>query len=72
MGFLDDFEHLAQVCGAMEQASIEVGRTVQTISAGGGLPVPYKAEQHYIDLDPYFQLWHATRNRMQDKFGQAI
>ncbi len=67
-----DFEHLAQVCGAMEQACIEVGRTVQTISAGGGLPVPYKAEQHYIDLDQYYQLWQATRNRLQDKFGHAI
>ena len=31
-----DIEHLAQVCGAMEKACIEVGRTVTTISAGGG------------------------------------
>ena len=32
----------------------------------------YKAEQQYIDLDQYYQLWHATRNRLQDKFGHAI
>ncbi|MCC7336200.1 MAG: diaminopimelate decarboxylase [Pirellulaceae bacterium] len=67
-----DFEHLAQVCVAMEQACLEVGRTVKTISAGGGLPIPYKAEQTYVDLEQYYQLWHATRNRLQDKFGHAI
>jgi diaminopimelate decarboxylase len=67
-----DFEHLAQVCVAMEKACEEVGRTVKVISAGGGLPVPYKADQEFIDIAQYFDLWHATRNRLQDKFGHAI
>ncbi len=67
-----DIEHLAQVCGAMEVACAEVGRTVTTISAGGGLPVPYQKHQSYVDLEQYYQLWHATRNRLQDKFGHAI
>jgi len=67
-----DFEHLSQVCTAMEQACLQVGRTIQTISAGGGLPIPYRPEQSYIDLEQYFQLWHATRNRLQDRFGHAI
>jgi diaminopimelate decarboxylase len=67
-----DFEHLAQVCGAMEKACTLVGRTVKTISAGGGLPVPYKSDQTYVDLDKYFQLWHAIRNRLQDQFGHKI
>lgn len=67
-----DFEHLSQVCSAMEKACLEVGRTIKTISAGGGLPIPYKPEQSYIDLEQYYLLWHATRNRLQDKFGHAI
>jgi len=67
-----DIEHLAQVCGAMEKACMEVGRTVTTISAGGGLPVPYKQNQTYVDLAKYYELWNATRNRLQDKFGHAI
>ena len=67
-----DFEHLSQVCSAMEKACLEVGRTIKTISAGGGLPIPYKPEQSYIDLEQYYQLWHDTRNRLQDKFGHAI
>lgn len=67
-----DIEHLSQVCGAMEKACEQVGRTVTTISAGGGLPIPYKSDQSYVDLDKYFQLWNTTRNRLQDKFGHAI
>jgi diaminopimelate decarboxylase len=67
-----DLEHLSQVCGAMEQAAIQVGRTVTTISAGGGLPIPYRPEQHYVDLEKYFQLWDETRHRLQDRFGHAI
>ena len=67
-----DFEHLSQVCTAMEQACQQVGRTVRTISAGGGLPIPYKPEQQYVDIDQYFELWDATRNRLQDSFGHPL
>jgi diaminopimelate decarboxylase len=67
-----DLEHLSHVCGAMEQAAIEVGRTLTTISAGGGLPVPYKADQSYVDLDAYFKLWDATRKRLEDTFGHKL
>ncbi len=37
-----DLEHLSQVCAAMESTCRNIGRTVTTISAGGGLPVPYR------------------------------
>jgi diaminopimelate decarboxylase len=67
-----DLEHLAEVCGALEKAAVEVGRTLTTISAGGGLPVPYKPEQTYVDLDAYFKLWDATRKRLEDKFGHKL
>jgi diaminopimelate decarboxylase len=67
-----DLEHLQQVCGAMERVVLQVGRSVTTISAGGGLPVPYREGQERIDLDRYFQLWNQTRNRLQDRFGHPI
>ncbi len=67
-----DLEHLAQVCGALEKAAIEAGRTVTTISAGGGLPVPYREGQTYVDLAAYFKLWDATRKRLEDKFGHKV
>jgi diaminopimelate decarboxylase len=67
-----DLQHLSQVCEAMEKTAVAVGRTVTTISAGGGLPVPYRDGESFVDLDAYFQLWDATRNRLAEKFGHSI
>jgi diaminopimelate decarboxylase len=67
-----DLEHLAQVCTAMESVARQVGRSVTTISAGGGLPIPYKEGDEYVDLDEYFQLWDQVRQRLQNEFGHAI
>ncbi|MGN6544280.1 MAG: diaminopimelate decarboxylase [Aureliella sp.] len=67
-----DLEHLSQVCAAMEATCRNIGRTVTSISAGGGLPVPYRPEQSYVDIQAYYDLWNATRNRLQDAFGHEV
>lgn len=67
-----DLEHLAQVCGAMEKTAAKVGRSITTISAGGGLPTPYREGQTYVDLDQYFQLWDASRKRLEGQFGHKL
>lgn len=67
-----DLEHLSRVCAAMEDAALETGPQVTSISAGGGLPVPYRDEEQYVDLDAYFQLWDSTRRKLQDRFGHAV
>jgi diaminopimelate decarboxylase len=67
-----DLEHLSQVCAAMERVVAQVGRTVTTISSGGGLPVPYRAEETFIDLDQYYQLWDASRNRISESLGHKV
>ncbi|MDH3717089.1 MAG: diaminopimelate decarboxylase [Planctomycetota bacterium] len=67
-----DLQHLSGVCDAMEQAARHVGPQLNSISAGGGLPVPYKEGEAYVDLDAYFQLWDATRNRLADRWGHAL
>jgi diaminopimelate decarboxylase len=67
-----DLEHLAQVSGALEKAAHEVGRSLTTLSTGGGLPIPYRAGQTYVDLDAYFRLWDATRRRLEDAFGHRL
>jgi diaminopimelate decarboxylase len=67
-----DLEHLAQVCGAMEETVAEVGRSVHTISAGGGLPVPYRESQSYVDLDRYFELWDTARRRLENSLGHKL
>ncbi|MBI3837238.1 MAG: diaminopimelate decarboxylase [Planctomycetia bacterium] len=67
-----DLEHLAQVSGAMEKAAREVGRTLTSISAGGGLPIPYRQGETYVDLGAYFKLWDAMRKRLEDAFGHEL
>lgn len=67
-----DLEHLAQVCGALETAALTVGRTVTSISAGGGLPVPYNETQSYVDLNQYFRLWDDTRKRLEQTFQHPV
>jgi len=67
-----DMEHLSQVCGAMEKAAHVVGPTLTTISAGGGLPTPYREDDKRLDIAAYFDLWDATRNRLATAFGNPI
>jgi diaminopimelate decarboxylase len=67
-----DLEHLSQVCGALERVALAVGPTITTISAGGGLPTPYRATDLKVDIAAYFRLWDATRRRLQEAFGHPI
>jgi diaminopimelate decarboxylase len=67
-----DLEHLSQVCGALEKAAAEAGRNVRSISVGGGLPVPYREDQSYVNLDEYYRLCDAARQRLQNRFGHPV
>ena len=67
-----DLEHLSQVVTAMEQSAQVVGDQLGTISAGGGLPIPYQTEEEYVDLAAYFDLWDAARHRLEKQFGRKI
>lgn len=67
-----DLEHLAQVGAAMEKAVITLGDSVHTISAGGGLPVPYRSDDPTIDLAQYFNIWNDVRQRLAQRVGHEI
>jgi diaminopimelate decarboxylase len=67
-----DLAHLAEVAEALERVAIEVGRSLTTVSAGGGLPVPYKPGEVHADLSGYFTLWDAMRKRLEDRFGHRV
>lgn len=72
IGSGSDLEHLSQVCEAMEKLALRVGPQLDSISAGGGLPVPYKAGDATMNVDAYFELWDAVRGRLQAAFGHAV
>ncbi|NBV45239.1 MAG: diaminopimelate decarboxylase [Planctomycetia bacterium] len=67
-----DLAHLAEVAGALEKVAEEIGRSLTTISAGGGLPVPYRPGEVHADLAGYFELWDATRRRLEHRFGHPL
>lgn len=67
-----DFEHLSQVCDAMKQTALKVGSSIHTISAGGGLPTPYRDSDQPLDIDRYYQLWDATRKELEAEFGHSV
>lgn len=67
-----DFEHLSQVCDAMQKTALKVGASIKTISAGGGLPTPYKNTDVSLDVDRYFQLWDSVRKHLESEFGHEV
>jgi diaminopimelate decarboxylase len=67
-----DLEHLALVAGAAERLAAVVGSSLQTLSAGGGLPIPYRAGDVRPDIAAYFRIWDAARKRLEAKLGRRL
>lgn len=72
IGSGSDMRHLSQVCEALERVALQVGSSVTSISAGGGLPISYKDDQPPVDMGAYFELWNATRRRLADRFSHPV
>ena len=72
IGSGSDLQHLSQVCGAMKQTALRVGRSLSTVSAGGGLPIQYRADDMPIDLSQYYSLWDTTRRELEEAVGHAV
>ena len=67
-----DMEHLSQVCYAMEQTALEIGPTLCSISAGGGLSIPYREGEKRVDIAAYFEMWDATRQKLATALGTPL
>jgi diaminopimelate decarboxylase len=70
-----DYAHLQEVCGAMEALVATVkaqGMDLAAISAGGGLSIPYQADEPQIDTAHYFSCWDAARQRIAGLLGHPV
>jgi diaminopimelate decarboxylase len=67
-----DMQHLARVAEAMERCARAVGPQVTHISAGGGLPVPYRAGESRVDVAAHHERWDAARRRLTAEFGHPL
>jgi diaminopimelate decarboxylase len=67
-----DLEHLALVAGAAEKLAGVVGASLHTLSAGGGLPIPYRTGDARPDIGAYFRIWDAARKRLEARLGKKL
>ncbi|MBL8859750.1 MAG: diaminopimelate decarboxylase [Planctomycetes bacterium] len=72
IGSGSDFEHLTYVCDAVGNLAQHFGRDLSVISAGGGLPVPYGAQDDPFDVERYSETWLATRDRIAHELGRKL
>jgi diaminopimelate decarboxylase len=72
IGSGSDMEHLAHVCGAMEKLALRVGGSLRSISAGGGLPIPYRDGEPFVEITGYHRLWDATRRKLEKSLGHSL
>jgi diaminopimelate decarboxylase len=67
-----DMEHLKQVCDSMVKQVRALRRDLRAISAGGGIPIPYRAGEPAVDIDEYFRLWNAARGEIEEIVGHRV
>lgn len=67
-----DFNHLQRVCDAMVEQVVALGRDIRAISAGGGLPIPYHADDAELDIAAYARCWLDARRRIEKHLGHPI
>ncbi len=67
-----DMDHLAQVAGAAAGFARIAGPAVKRISAGGGLPTPYREDDPEIDLASYYEIWDRERRALEEEFGHPV
>ncbi len=67
-----EYEHLQTVCDAMVKQIQKLGRDVNSVSAGGGLSIPYRIGGPTIDTDAYFRLWNTARKKVEGVVGHPI
>lgn len=67
-----DYIHLKRVCNAMVNEVLNLKYDIKSISAGGGLSIPYSSKEQHINTDYYFDLWNTARNKISTFLGHKI
>ncbi|HMI77103.1 MAG TPA: diaminopimelate decarboxylase [Buchnera sp. (in: enterobacteria)] len=67
-----DYIHLSKVCDAMVDTVINLNHDINAISAGGGIPIPYKSNDKKIDTEHYFTLWNNARQKISNYLKHPV
>jgi len=72
IGSGSDFENLTRVCDAMVALSSVAARDLESISAGGGLPIPYRDDEPAFDVARFRAAWVDARARIEREIGRRL
>ncbi|QJC36273.1 diaminopimelate decarboxylase [Enterobacteriaceae endosymbiont of Donacia cincticornis] len=68
-----NYKHLQKVCDSMLYNVLQPYMPkINIISAGGGLPIPYKKTDIIVNTHHYFDIWNKTRNILKNFFKKNI
>ena len=67
-----DYAHLARVCEAMMNTVRGLGHDIEAISTGGGLSIPYQADEPRVDTANYFAIWNQARLELASFLGHPV
>jgi diaminopimelate decarboxylase len=67
-----DMAHLERLAEAAAGFARRVGPGVTMLSAGGGLPVPYREGEPRVDVAAYFEIWDEARRRLEADLGHRV
>lgn len=72
IGSGSDLANLTRSGEVLEAAARTVGASLETLSAGGGLPIPYRAGESRFDLAAHVEFWCAVRARIEASLGRRV
>lgn len=67
-----DFENLARVRDAVRRLAPVAGPDLAVLSAGGGLPIPYRDGEPAFDVARHVREWLETRRAVEADLGRPI
>ena len=67
-----DIEHLKKVAHSLEKLLLENDLKVEVISAGGGIPIPYREGEERIQLSALVDVWLETKKRIEERQGGPV
>lgn len=67
-----DYIHLKKLSNTMVKQAIKFDYDLKFISAGGGLPVPYKNNEEEINTISYYNIWNQARKKISNHLQHNI
>lgn len=72
IGSGSDLEHLTRVGRTMRELATHAADSLERISAGGGLPIPYRPGEPRLDVARLTAAWRTTRDAIAHDLRRAI